>query len=71
MPGRVQGTEMTSQMANVNCGLCSHGKVHSGRKGLANSWVFQVLWDTQKRLFTEFIYYMSVTVLTTVYSLSY
>lgn len=63
MPSSVLGTNVTSRKADVNYGL--EGGVPSGRSGLSNLWVFQVLWDSPKRLFTEFIYYVSVAVLTT------
>ena len=46
------------------------GGVASGRSGPSNLWVFPVLWDSPKRLFTEFIHYVSVTVLTSLHSLS-
>ena len=65
MPSSVLGTNVTSRKADENYGLYLKGGVPSGRSGLSNLWVFLVLWDSPKRLFTEFIYYVSVAVLTT------
>lgn len=64
-PSSVLGTTVTSQTADVNYGLYLEGGVPSGRSGLSNLWVFQALWDSPKRLFTESVYCVSVAVLTT------